>query len=91
MPVSISSIFQEEIQKNFHNVLPPECVKILAVMADQMMTMEKAINSNHSVMMKMMQYISLMEPHRKEMEGIIKKFDAQFGNDLAMSEKIKED
>lgn len=91
MPVSIASIFIEEVEKAFKDVLPPAAVKVLIVMASQMMEMENAMNKQQQMIMKLMKFAVLSEQYRHAMESEVKKFDEEVSNTLAMSEKIKEE
>lgn len=89
--ISIATVFIEEIEKQFRNHLPPSAVKILILMAEQMMQMEAAMNAQQEMITKLMKFAVLSKEYEKALQQDQKKFDRQFGEQLAMSEKIGED
>lgn len=88
--VDIATIFTEEIEKNFRNHLPANAVKILILMADQMMTMEKAMNVQQEMIMKLMKFAVLSKEYEAAMLTEKERFDKQFASSMANSEKISE-
>lgn len=54
--ISIATVFGEEIEKKWRDHVPRECVFQLRLMAEQLMTMEKMIQTQQSMIEKLMQF-----------------------------------
>lgn len=88
--IIISTILSEDIEQHFRNHLPPQAVKLLILMNEQNQALEKTINEQHRLMMKMAQYLILT--HKSDdMIKSLKQFekDAQQRSPLA-TEHIEE-
>lgn len=54
--ISVATVFGEEIEKQWRNHVPRECVFQLRLMAEQLMTMEKMIQTQQTMIEKLMQF-----------------------------------
>ena len=90
MPVSIATIFIEEIEKAFRDHLPSNAVRILILMSEQMMQMETALNAQQEMIKKLMKFAVLSKEYEAAMKTEQQKFDEKFSGQLAMSERVKD-
>lgn len=89
--ISIATVFTDELEKSLREHLPPKAVRLLCLMAEQMMEMERGMNVQQEMILKLMKFAVLSKPYQDALAEQQKKFDKQFDNAPAMSEKIKED
>lgn len=86
--ISIATILASDIEKEFREVLPKKCVRLLMLQAEQMNTMEKTINAQHSLMMKMAKYL-VLSAQGEHLVDELNTFSAKMEQDsLAASEDI---
>lgn len=76
--VSISTIFIADIEKAFRGHLPQNCINILAMLAEQQITMEKAINDQQAMLAKFRQVLVLSAQADALMVQELKKFNHKY-------------
>lgn len=91
MSVNIATMFGEEIEKAWRNHVSPECVTQLRLIVEQMMSMERAMNSQQRIIEKLLQFavvegraLQMIKEHQKQ-------FDREFNTSPFNSEKIDDD
>lgn len=78
--ISIATVFGDEVEKQWRNVVPRECVFQLRLMAEQLMTMEKAIKTQQTMIEKLMKFAALEGRALQELKDLQKRFAALSNN-----------
>lgn len=73
--ISVATVFGEEIEKQWRSHVPRECVFQLRLMAEQLMTMEKMIQTQQTMIEKLMQFavvegraLQMLKQHQAEID-----------------------
>lgn len=74
--ISIATVFGEEIEKHWREHVPRECVFQLRLIAEQLMTMDKAIATQQRMIEKLMKFaivegraITILKAEQKKMDS----------------------
>lgn len=89
MTLSVATVFHEEIEKAFRNVLPREAINIIQAMAGQAMQLEDMMNKQQQIIQKLMTFSVMSDEVRKQMQAQLDKIEKQGSLDGVMSERIK--
>jgi hypothetical protein len=93
MMASITTIFISDIEKAFRGHLPQSCINILAMMAEQSMMMEKALNDQERMLKTMLKAVTLSMEADKLMVQQLKKYNADYSDphgEIVKNQEIKE-
>lgn len=73
--ISVATVFGEEIEKQWRGHAPRECIFQLRLMAEQLMTMEKMIQTQQTMIEKLMQFavvegqaLQILKKHQAEID-----------------------
>lgn len=88
MAINVATVFGEEIEKIWRNQVSREAVFQLRIMGEQMMKMEKAINTQQTMIEKLMKFAVVEGGALKELQAFQKMFEKEFNTSAVDSEKI---
>lgn len=90
---SIITTFIQDIEKNFRGHLPQNCINILAMMAEQQLMMEKAINDQQRMLETFRQAMILSAEADKLLLKQVKDFNHKYDDphkDIIRNQEISE-
>ena len=91
--VSIITTFIADIEKAFRGHLPQNCINILAMMAEQQLQLEKALNDQQRMIDTFRQTLALSAAADQVMLKALKKYNEKYDDphkDFIRNEEIKE-
>jgi len=91
MSINVVTVFGEEIEKIWRNQVSREAVFQLRLMGEQLMTMEKAINTQQRMIEKLLHFSVLEGKALQELKQLQKRFDAEFDKSNIETEKIDDE
>lgn len=88
MAINVATVFGEEIEKIWRNQVSREAVFQLRMMGEQIMTMEKAINTQQKMIEKLLKFAVVEGGALKELKAFQRAFEKEFNTASVDSEKI---
>lgn len=91
--VNIVTTFIADIEKAFRGHLPQNCINILAMMAEQQLMLEKALNEQQAILLQVAQNLAISAQADAAMLKVIQKHNQKFDDphkDFIRNEEIKE-
>lgn len=93
MPLQVTTIFADTIEKEFKGQISPRAVKCLQLMADQVQQLEAALDAVHKQNLKIMKYLMLSDAYKaalaESQKHYEKTFDDLVGGDNVLTERAK--